>query len=316
MRVKLSVQKFNPEEDVKPYKRDYFVEAGRGTTVLAALMKIKAEIDGTLTFRASCRAAICGSCAMQINGSQKLACSTSLYEELEHNQEISVGPMANMPVIKDMVVQMDPFWDKIRAVTPYVVSSDHGEKPIPTEALKTIQSDLENADACIMCGACLSACNSFEASGQFLGPAALAKALRFQVDPRDEQHDARLEALQEANGIWDCVRCVACVQVCPKDVQPMEQIIRLRRRSIEKGLTDSVGAKHITKFVKIVGEEGRLNEVRLPIMMTWGSLRKMLRIIPLGIRMFLHGKAPIIPHKVPDLQRIQAIFKRKRVNKQ
>lgn len=312
MRIKLTVQKFNPEQDVKPYSRDYFVEAGRETTVLAALMKIKAEIDGTLSFRASCRAAICGSCLMQINGSQKLACRTSVYEELEHHQEIVVGPMANMPVIKDMVVQMDPFWEKIRAVTPYVVSSDDGERPIPTEALKTIQNDLKNADACIMCGACLSACNSFEASDQFLGPAALAKAIRFQVDPRDEQHDARLDALQEPNGIWDCVRCIFCVQVCPKDVRPMEQIIRLRRRSIEKGLTDSVGARHITKFVKIVGEEGRLNEARLPIMMTWGSLQKMLRIIPLGIKMLLHGKAPIMPHKVPGLNEIQAIFKRKR----
>lgn len=311
MRVKLSVQKFDPEKDVRPHNRDYFVEAGRKTTVLAALMKIKAELDGSLTFRASCRAAICGSCPMQINGIQKLACRTSIYEELERHQKISVGPVANMPVIKDMVVQMNPFWEKIRAVTPYVVSKDDGEKPIPTAALKTIHNDLNNADACIMCGACLSACNSFEASDQFLGPAALAKALRFQVDPRDEQHEARLDALQASNGIWDCVRCVSCVEVCPKDVQPMEQIIRLRRRSIEKGFDDSVGARHITKFSKIVAEEGRLNEARLPILMTWGSLKKMLRIIPLGIKMLLHGKAPIIPHKVPGRSEVQAIFKRK-----
>ncbi|MFQ5780584.1 MAG: succinate dehydrogenase/fumarate reductase iron-sulfur subunit [Nitrospiria bacterium] len=312
MRVKLTVQKFNPEQDVKPHDLDYFVEAGRETTVLAALMKIKAEIDGTLTFRASCRAAICGSCLMQINGNQKLACRTSVCEELEHHKKIAVGPMANMPVIKDMVVQMDPFWEKIRAVTPYVVSSESGEKPIPTEALKTIHDDLENADGCIMCGACLSACNSFEASPQFLGPAALAKAYRFQVDPRDEQHTARLEALQKEDGVWDCVRCVFCVQVCPKDVRPMEQIIRLRRLSIERGLSDSVGARHITQFVRVVGEEGRLNETRLPILMTWGSLKKMLQIIPLGIKMLFHGKAPMPTSRVPGRSEIRAIFKRKR----
>ncbi len=307
MRVKLTVQKFNPELDSKPYDRDYFVEAGREMTVLTALLKIKAEIDGTLTFRASCRAAICGSCLMQINGSQKLACKVSIREEMEHHGKITIGPMANMPVIKDMVVRMDPFWEKIRAVTPYVLSS--GEKAVPTAALKDLHETLQNADGCIMCGACLSACASYGVSHGFLGPAALAKAYRFQADPRDEQHVARLEGLQKPDGIWDCVRCNFCVQVCPKDVKPMEQIIRLRRLSIGAGFDNSVEARHITEFVKVVGHEGRLNETLLPIRMTWGHLKKMLRIIPLGIKMFFHGKTPFPFKKVPGGDEVRAIFK-------
>ncbi|MBI3803785.1 MAG: succinate dehydrogenase/fumarate reductase iron-sulfur subunit [Nitrospirae bacterium] len=308
MRVKLTVQKFNPDIDLKPHPQDYFVETSRGMTLLSALLKIKAETDGTLTFRASCRAAICGSCLMQVNGSQKLACKVAIKEELEHHGKIEVGPMANMPVIKDMVVRMDPFWEKIRAVTPYLL--EDGGKPVPTEALKDIHKKLDNADACIMCMACLSACTSYEVSPGFLGPAALAKAYRFQADPRDQGHVDRLEKLQGPNGIWDCVRCNFCVQVCPKDVQPMEQIIRLRRRSIGAGFTDSVEAKHITEFTKVVAAEGRLNEALLPVLMTLGNIRKMIRIIPLGIKMFLHGKTPFPFKRVPGRQEIRAIFKK------
>lgn len=307
MRVKLTVQKFNPEQDAKPYDRDYFVEAGREMTVLTALLKIKAETDGTLTFRASCRAAICGSCLMQVNGSQKLACKVSIREEMEHHGKITIGPMANMPVIKDMVVRMDSFWTKIKAVTPYVLSGE--ARAVPTAALKDLHENLHNADGCIMCGACLSACTSFEVNPGFLGPAALAKAYRFQADPRDERHVDRLAALQEPDGIWDCVRCNFCVQVCPKDVKPMEQIIRLRRLSIGAGFNDSVEARHITEFAKVVGHEGRLNETLLPIRMTWGHLRKMFRIIPLGIKMFFHGKTPFPFKKVPGSDQVRAIFK-------
>ncbi len=308
MRIQLTILRFNPEKDVRSHPVEYCVEAGRGTTVLSALLNIKSETDGTLTFRSSCRASICGSDLMQINGTQKLACRTSVLEELDRHGQLVIGPMKNMPLIKDLVVDMDPFWEKIRALKPYVVSDDN--QPRSSAApLKTIQDDLHNADACIMCGACLSACNSFEASADFLGPAALAKSYRFQVDPRDTIGKDRLAALQEENGIWDCVRCVYCVQVCPKDVQPMEQIIRLRRKSIEAGFTTSIGAKHITAFTSVVGEEGRLNESRLPLLMTWGKLNKMLRMIPLAIKMFLHGKAPMpFSAPAPGHKDVRAIF--------
>ncbi len=309
MRVEITIQRYNVETDVKPRFVDYCLEAGRETTVLLALLKIKSEMDGSLSFRASCRAAICGSCNMQINGVQKLACNTSVFDELDRHGKIVIGPMANMPVIKDMVVDMAPFWDKIRQVKPYVVS--HNEhSPVPTAALKTIQDDLHNADACIMCGACLSACNSFEVSPEFVGPAALAKAYRFQVDPRDEIGTNRLAQLQEDGGIWDCVRCVYCVQVCPKEVAPMEQIVRLRRMSIQSGMDTTIGARHITQFVKVVGEEGRLNESRLPLLMLLKHLGKLIQTLPLAIKMLFRGKA-VMPFGTPPQghEVVRAIFK-------
>jgi succinate dehydrogenase / fumarate reductase iron-sulfur subunit len=275
-------------------------------TLLGALLQLKEEVDGTLTFRASCRAAICGSCLMQVNGIQKLACTLSLRDEMERHGKIVVAPMANMPVIKDMVVQMAPFWAKLRAVTPYVLE---GMEATPASALQTLPETMHNADGCILCGACLSACTSHEVSSGFLGPAALAKAYRIQADPRDATHPARLLALQGPGGIWDCVRCNFCVQVCPKDVQPMEQIIRLRRMSLAAGLTQSVAARHITQFVKIVAHEGRLNEALLPLQMTWRSPRLLLRMIPLGLRMLLHGKVPF-PFKSAH-RTIQALFRRR-----
>jgi succinate dehydrogenase / fumarate reductase iron-sulfur subunit len=311
VRAQIIVKRFNPEAEGAGAKflSEYSVDYSRGTTLLSALLKIKAENDGTLTFRSSCRAAICGSCLMQVNGTQKLACKVSLHDEVIRYGRIDVGPMANLPIIKDMVVDMAPFWKKIKAVTPYVVSAE--QTPLPPSALKDINEQMYNADGCIMCSACLSACTTYQVSDQFLGPAALAKAYRLLVDPRDKIHQERLTLLGQDNGIWDCVRCNFCVSVCPKEVAPMEQIVRLRRLSIAAGLDQTVGARHITQFCKVVGQEGRLNETLLPILMTWGHWKKMLRIIPLGIKMFLRGKTPF-PFKRPEgYQKVQRIFKKR-----
>jgi succinate dehydrogenase / fumarate reductase iron-sulfur subunit len=287
----------------------YLVDYERGMTLLSALLKIKSDEDGTLTFRASCRASICGSCLMQVNGVQRLACKVSLHEEKERWGKVDVGPMANMTVVKDLVVDLGPFWEKINAVTPYVVSEEG--VTTPASSLQTIHQELHNADGCIMCCACLSACASFEVSPSFLGPAALAKAYRFAVDPRDTLYKKRLESLQKADGIWDCVRCNLCVSVCPKEVAPMEQIVRLRRLSIAAGFDKSIEAKHITQFTRVVGEEGRLNETRLPLLMVWGDWKRLFRMIPLGIKMFLRGKTPF-PFKWPaGSLAVHAIFKKR-----
>ncbi len=312
MHAQISVQRFNPESAGAPSAEHaptsiYSILYDRGTTLLSALLKIKAEIDGTLTFRASCRAAICGSCLMQVNGTQKLACKVSLHDELERHGKMDVGPMANMPVIKDLVVKMDPFWNKVKAITPYVVATEG--HLFPASSLQNIHKELHNADGCILCGACLSACATYEVSPGFLGPAALAKAYRFAIDPRDAIKWKRLELLQRNDGIWDCVRCNFCVSVCPKEVAPMEQIVRLRRLSIAAGFSDSVEARHITQFTKVVGEEGHLNETRLPLLMLWGHWRKLFRMIPLGIKMLFHGKMPFPFKRTIGYPYVKAIFK-------
>jgi len=164
-----------------------------------------------------------------------------------------------------------------------------------------------------MCGACVAACTSHEADRRFLGPAALAKAYRFVADPREsaEAKQARLAALQGQTGMWDCVRCNFCVEVCPKDVQPMEQIIRLRRAAIEAGLTKTEGARHVMGFRQLIARFGRLNEALMPLKVIGFSPRRFLHILPLGIRMLLKGKVPNPLHaSIKGIEQVRAILKR------
>ena len=270
MRLNFTVHRFNPETDLRPHPEDYRLDIGRGATVLEALIRIKHELDGSLSLRYSCRSAICGSCAMKINGSEKLACRTSIRKELEHHGRIDIEPLPNLPVIKDLVVDMSSFWHKVTAVTPWIRSSlDPVQRYGPSGQVRLVPTHYQffNVDACIMCGACVAACTTHEVSKGFLGPAALAKADRFLSDPREPESAKmhRLQILERANGMWDCTRCNMCVQVCPKDVKPMEAIIRLRRGAIERGLTSSGGARHILGFVDLIRHEGRLNEALMPL---------------------------------------------------
>lgn len=299
MRIAFSIQRFNPDTDHAPRRQEFRLDlAVRGTTVLDALFQIRQELDPTLTFRYSCRSAICGSCAMVINGRHTLACKTLIGPELEqHGPTITIGPLRNLPVLKDLAVRMEPFWAKIRAVTPWLIAGGESGPAASPALTRTTRAWLHNADGCIMCGACVSACNSLDVSPGFLGPAALAKAYRFLADPRDGVRRRRLEFLVQPDGIWDCTRCNFCVEVCPKDVQPMEAIVRLRRAAIAEGLTGAIGARHITSFLDVVAQEGRLNEGRLPLQMLWRHPVVLLRTLPLAVKMFMRGKAPLPYHR-------------------
>ena len=314
MRLTFTIQRFNPETDQHPHDEDYRLDIARGTTVLEALIRIKNELDGTLSLRYSCRSAICGSCAMNINGTEKLACRTSIRKEWERHGRLAINPLPNLPVIKDLVVDMAPFWDKIRAVTPWLTTVAHPTKRYGSSGqLRLLPESYQfhNVDACIMCGACVAACTSHEVSPGFLGPAALAKAERFVADPREpaDAKQSRLADLQKSDGIWDCTRCNMCVQVCPKDVQPMEAIIRLRRSSLTHGLTSTEGARHITGFVDLIQREGRLNEALMPLKVLGMNPRRLLDVLPLGLAMWLKGKVPSpFGHAVPGIEQIRAIF--------
>jgi succinate dehydrogenase / fumarate reductase iron-sulfur subunit len=286
---------------------------------------------------------------MMINGQEKLACKTMVVNEIRKHGQIVVQPLRQLPVLRDLVVEMEPFWRKVKQITPWLVSSDvfppasqpqpvrhlpvrqagAGGRQVPEATVKVTQDtslalssvtrrvgareyafdllakDLHNVDACIMCGACLSACNSHEVSPGFLGPAALAKAYRFVADPRDGARDQRLRDLDGENGVWDCTRCNFCVEVCPKDVKPMEAIIRLRRASIQNGLSGTIGARHITAFMEVVKAEGRLNEGLLPIKMLWKQPGRLFRTFPLALKMFIRGKLPF-PYQ-PPIKGIKAV---------
>jgi len=313
MRLTFTIQRFNPETDTCPHEEDYRLEVGRGMTVLESLIRIKNEQDGSLALRYSCRSAICGSCTMEVNGVEKLACRTSVRKELERHGGITVAPLKNLPVIKDLVVDMSSFWGKVRDVTPWLLASPKTDAEQPSGQMTLVPGSyrFHNVDACIMCGACVAACTSHEISKGFLGPAALAKAARFVSDPRESEASkrTRLMELEKENGIWDCVRCNFCVEVCPKDVKPMEAIIRLRRAAIEAGLTSSSGARHVTGFAEIVEHEGRLNEALMPLKIVGFNLTRLLRVLPLGIKMLLKGKMPNpLAPPITGIAQVRSIF--------
>lgn len=319
MRLTFTIQRYNPEIDINPHSEGYRLDVSRGLTVLEALIRIKNEQDGTLGFRYSCRSAICGSCAMEINGVQKLACKTSARKEFQRHGEITIAPLRNLTVIKDLVADLSHFWGKVRGVAPWLSSDGQpqagqaaGAEP-PRQQLTLLPGSYQfhNVDACIMCGACVAACTTHEVSRSFLGPAALAKAARFVSDPREPESAKRhrLMELQEDDGIWDCTRCNFCVEVCPKDVKPMEAIIRLRRASIQAGLPSTGGSRHITGFTEIVKHEGRLNEAMMPLKVVGFSLMRLLHVVPLGIKMFLKGKVPNpFGQSIPGIAQIRTIF--------
>lgn len=317
MRLTFTIQRFNPAVDSTAHDQEIRLDVGRGMTVLDALIRIKQECDGSLALRYSCRSAICGSCAMTINGSEKLACRTSLRKELERHGQITVAPLRNMRVIKDLVVDMAPFWQKIRDVQPWLSPGRPWRegRSIQMEARDQAHPQFHNVDACIMCGACVAACTVHEVSKGFVGPAALAKADRFLSDPREARSStrARLSALQAEHGVWDCTRCNFCVEVCPKDVKPMEAIIRLRRASLEQGMTQTGGARHILGFTDLVARHGRLNEAIMPLKVVGLAPRGLLHILPLGITMLLKGKMPNpFGHAFPGLRRFHALIRRVR----
>src|SRR5918911_1490360 len=226
--------------------------------------------DGSLTIRCSCQAAICGSCGVKINGKSSLACNTKLSSaaELSQNPEgkITVEPMGNMPVIKDLVVDMDAVhWKKVQRVVPWLLpEGDPPEREYIVEPESMI--DITQSMACIHCGVCMSACLSLEVDPEFIGPAPLAKAYRFVGDPRDAHTEDRLlDLAQDSHGIYDCTHCFACVEVCPKDVAPMDQIMRLRRRAADDyEIKDTVnGYGHEKAFVNIIEKWGTLHEAQL-----------------------------------------------------
>jgi succinate dehydrogenase / fumarate reductase iron-sulfur subunit len=217
--------------------------------------------------------------------------------------------MGNLPVVKDLVVDMAPFWNKVKAVEPWL--QPQGPEPA-AEYLAPNEDMLHLAGVmgCIMCGACVSDCTVLEVDPEFLGPAALAKAYRFVADPRDAADKSRLEALSQYTGIWDCTRCFECVQVCPKGVAPMARIMALRDRAIEAGYSNNTGARHTEAFVDIVAHSGRLDELRLPIR-TFGvfNLPALLSLAPVGLRALLRGKMPPVVHRMlPNVQNVRRIF--------
>ncbi len=307
MRKKICIRRYDPETMEGAYLQCYNVDLPRNATILEALIKIKEEQDGTLTFRRSCRSAICGSCAVTVNGVAVLACATQLESVRWGEKDITVEPLGNLPVIKDLVVNFEPFWREVEKVMPWLEPKEpEGEK----ENIVS-QEDAHKLDEvanCIMCGCCFGDCTIRETDDNFMGPAALAKGWRFVADVRDSLRKERLELLSEDYNMWDCTRCNLCIDRCPKEVRPLDQIIRLREEAVKEGITDNKGVRHIMAFVSDIRSSGKLNETTMPLK-TVGILRT-LGMIPMALRMQLKGKVPFpIQKDIEGIEDVEKIYK-------
>lgn len=228
MQAKLRIRRFNPETDKKPWWGEYTLEnVLRTDSVLDLLHRVKWEQDGTLTLRRSCAHGVCGSDAMRINGVNALACKT-LVSRLGIKDDvvkIQVEPILGLPVEKDLIVDMEPFFDHYRSVLPYFIN----DQPVPADGRERLQSpeDRERYDdttKCILCAACTTSCPSFWADERYVGPAAIVQAHRFVFDSRDEGMDERLEVLSDTFGVWKCRTIFNCTNACPRDIKVTEAI--------------------------------------------------------------------------------------------
>ena len=381
----LKVRRYQPESDRGAFWDEFDVDLDPTLSVLDGLLQARDDQDGTLAVRCSCRAAICGSCGVKINGQSTLACKTKIGEAAEeaarigeasasaatasaperhpldesdpasgsetartdgglagdtHSPErsdgmgaavITIEPMGNMPVVKDLITDMESVhWRKIRRVTPWL--EPRGPEP-EREYIVDPESmiDVTQTMACIQCGACVSACLSMEADPDFIGPAALAKAYRFAGDPRDGITGERLEDLaNDPHGIYDCTHCFSCVEACPKGVAPMDQIMRLRRKATHDHGIDDVnnGRRHEVAFTEIIRKKGTLDEslllqetyaqgIKGKLKPTPQAIASMLTSLPTAIRGIRTGKMrslrkliPGVHHKLPgDAQdRVKAVY--------
>lgn len=222
--------RFEPELDKEPRYREYQVECPKGSTVLDALNEIKWRHDGTLSYRRSCRHGICGSCAMTINGKNNLACESQV-ETLKG--VIWVEPLRSFPIIKDLIVDMEPFYERLKAIKPYFIA---GTPPTDKERLQSPEDRklLDGSYECILCGCCTSSCPSYWADKDFLGPAAMLKAYRFIFDSRDEGTQERLVILDNKHGLWRCHTIFNCAESCPKGLNPTWAIGKLKQKVIRE----------------------------------------------------------------------------------
>ena len=233
MKVKLRILRYDPEKDKRPHFENYVVEGQPNDQVLDLLNQVKWYQDGTLAYRRSCAHGICGSDAMRINGVNRLACKVLVKDV---GRKIKIEPLLGMPVVKDLIVDMEPFFEHYRSVMPYFVNDD---PPPQRERLQSIaeRERFDDTTKCILCAACTTSCPSFWASGEYIGPAAFVQAHRFIFDSRDQAASERMAVLNERMGVWRCHDIFNCTEACPREIEITKAIGELKV-AVAKGSID------------------------------------------------------------------------------
>ena len=245
MEITFKIRRYNPEVPGKdkPYWEEFVLKDVEPTNrVLEMLHRVKWEQDGTLTFRRSCSGGICGSDAVRINGQNKLACKVLVRDVADKNNRIQVEPILGLPIKKDLLVDMEPFFEHYRSVMPYFVT----DAPVPADGRERLQSAedrivYDNTTNCILCACCTTSCPSFWANGQYVAPAAIVNAHRFIFDNRDNATQERLDILAEPNGVWRCRTIFNCTPACPREIEVTRAIGEVKlaiMRGTREGIID------------------------------------------------------------------------------
>lgn len=252
--ITVRVKRFNPDTDKKPYYQDYPIELTSEKTVLDALEEIKANLDGSLTFRRSCRHAICGSCAMMVNRRNTLVCTKPLASVVSKGGLFSkpdivlIEPLPYLPIIKDLVVDRSAFWEQYLAIKPWLIPPD----VTPEKEYRVSQQEvdaMEQAETCIMCGACYSSCPIVAGNKQYLGPHAMLKVFLRVMDPRDQAIEERLDSIATENGAFRCHQVVNCIDACPKGLNPAKAIATIAKMSLRTGKHSAERAERLKTLI-------------------------------------------------------------------
>ena len=309
-KITFKIFRFNIETDYLPHYDTFSIDVNKDDVILDILNTIKWEYDGSLSYRRSCRHGICGSCAVKVNGKSILSCKDNVFQlvELFGTTELIIDPQNKAKAFKDMVIDKSDFWTKYDKVNPYLVT-DIDENPTKENLVSVSENErISEADYCIQCGACYYACPVVEVNEDYLGPASLVKAFRFNNDSRDENNKDRLSTVnQMGSGIWNCIKCFECAQVCPKEINPIDKITRLHQETFQANMAeDNVAVRHSVGFKWSIEKHGILDEGEL-VRYSEGNIG-VLKHIPEAIAMYKKGKI-VMPWDMPKSKNLDEIQK-------